>query len=135
MERNFLQMAEGAYTRIRRMDNSPEDFDRFRTELAQTNEILRESMGLMKHIRDLCDHRKRPRRWMTKRTSGMVVMRRKYSVGHFVTAVHLCLVIVTTNFGGFLRKGRETSLTYLFFKRISARRHYLFEERPVHNKS
>ncbi|KAK7100012.1 uncharacterized protein [Littorina saxatilis] len=62
MERNFLQMAEGAYTRIRRMDNSPEDFDRFRTELAQTNEILRESMGLMKHIRDLCDHRKRPRR-------------------------------------------------------------------------
>ncbi|XP_076462896.1 uncharacterized protein LOC143295208 [Babylonia areolata] len=61
MERNFLQMAECAYKRIRRMDATPADFDRFRNELAQTNEILRESMGLMKHIRDLCDHRKRPR--------------------------------------------------------------------------
>ena len=63
MEQNFLQMAECAYKRIRRLDNSPADFDRFRTELAQTNDILRESMGLMKHIRDICDHRKRPRWW------------------------------------------------------------------------
>ncbi|KAL8589012.1 hypothetical protein ACOMHN_047993 [Nucella lapillus] len=61
MERDFLKMAECAYKRIRRIDTTPADFDRFRNELAQTNEILRESMGLMKHIRDICDHRKWPR--------------------------------------------------------------------------
>ncbi|XP_025081902.1 uncharacterized protein LOC112556768 isoform X3 [Pomacea canaliculata] len=61
MEGNFLQMAECAYKRIRRLDSSPVDFERFRTELAQTNEILRESMGLMKRIREMCDHRPRSR--------------------------------------------------------------------------
>ena len=65
MEQNFLQMAECAYKRIRRLDDTPVDFERFRTELAQTNDILRESMGLIKHIRDICDHRKRPRWWIS----------------------------------------------------------------------
>lgn len=61
MEGNFLQMAECAYKRIRRLDSSPTDFERFRKELAETNEILRESMGLMKRIREMCDHRPRSR--------------------------------------------------------------------------
>lgn len=59
MERNFLQMAECAYKRIRRRDSSSSDFERFRNELAQTNDILRQSMALIKHIREICNHQQR----------------------------------------------------------------------------
>jgi hypothetical protein len=57
MRQEFLQMAENAYRKVRRRDSSPQDFERFHMELIQTNDILRESMELMTHISDICDHR------------------------------------------------------------------------------
>ncbi|XP_005113387.1 mucin-12 [Aplysia californica] len=57
IERNFLQMAEGAYKNIRRMDSTVADFDRFRQELAQTNTILRESFAIIENFKSICEHK------------------------------------------------------------------------------
>ncbi|GFS04158.1 hypothetical protein ElyMa_001168100 [Elysia marginata] len=56
IERDFLQVAESAYKRIRRLDNTPGDFDRFRQEMAQTNDMLKEWLLVMGNIRTICCH-------------------------------------------------------------------------------
>ncbi|GFO40589.1 hypothetical protein PoB_006709400 [Plakobranchus ocellatus] len=56
IERDFLQVAEYAYKRIRCLDNSPGDFDRFRREMAQTNDMLKEWLIIMGNIRNICGH-------------------------------------------------------------------------------
>ena len=56
MEKQFLSMAENAYKNIRRQDMSTEGFAQFRKELNDTNEILKESMGILEGIKECCEH-------------------------------------------------------------------------------
>ena len=57
MERQFLQMAESAYRSVRRIDASPQGFEQFRRELIQTNEVMKDSMDVLKNIRTFCEHK------------------------------------------------------------------------------
>lgn len=57
MEKQFLQMAENAYKNIRRKDSSAEGFEQFRKELVATNEVLKDSLNVLKNMKDMCEHR------------------------------------------------------------------------------
>ncbi|XP_045184020.2 uncharacterized protein LOC123542299 [Mercenaria mercenaria] len=57
MERQFLEMAESAYRSVRRIDASPRGFEQFRRELIQTNEVMKDSMDVLKNIRAFCEHK------------------------------------------------------------------------------
>ncbi|OWF55198.1 uncharacterized protein LOC110463052 [Mizuhopecten yessoensis] len=57
MERQFLNMAENAYKNIRRQDMSTEGFAQFRKELSDTNDILKESLQVLQHMKEFCEHR------------------------------------------------------------------------------
>lgn len=57
MERQFLEMAESAYRSVRRIDGSPRGFEQFRRELIQTNEVMKDSMDVLKSIRSFCEHK------------------------------------------------------------------------------
>lgn len=57
MERQFLEMAESAYRSVRRIDASPRGFEQFKRELIQTNEIMKDSMQVLKNIRAFCEHK------------------------------------------------------------------------------
>ncbi|CAL1529963.1 unnamed protein product [Lymnaea stagnalis] len=59
IEKCVLQMAENAYKRIKKLDATPEDFERFRKELATTNDLLRQSLVNISSIRNICHHRSR----------------------------------------------------------------------------
>lgn len=59
IEKCVLQMAENAYKRIKKLDATPEDFERFRKELATTNDLLRQSLVIINSIRTICHHRSR----------------------------------------------------------------------------
>jgi hypothetical protein len=56
MEEDFLQMAECAYKHIRGKDTSPASFEQFKRELTQTNSALRETVGILTTIKDICEH-------------------------------------------------------------------------------
>jgi len=56
MEKQFLEMAESAYRAVRRIDASPRGFEQFRRELIQTNEVMKESLDVLKNIRSFCEH-------------------------------------------------------------------------------
>ncbi|XP_069101815.1 uncharacterized protein [Argopecten irradians] len=57
MEKQFLNMAENAYKNIRRQDMSAEGFAQFRKELGDTNDILKESLQVLQHMKEFCEHR------------------------------------------------------------------------------
>ncbi|XP_060075208.1 uncharacterized protein LOC132554893 [Ylistrum balloti] len=57
MEKQFLNMAENAYKNIRRQDTSAEGFAQFRKELGDTNDILKESLQVLQHMKEFCEHR------------------------------------------------------------------------------
>lgn len=57
MEKQFLQMAENAYKNIRRKDSSAEGFEQFRKELVATNEVLKDSLNVLKNMKEMCEHR------------------------------------------------------------------------------
>lgn len=54
MEKQFLEMAESAYRSVRRIDASPRGFEQFRRELIQTNEVMKDSMDVLKNIKNFC---------------------------------------------------------------------------------
>lgn len=57
MEKQFLEMAESAYRAVRRVDASPRGFEQFRRELIQTNQVMKDSMDVLKNIRSFCEHK------------------------------------------------------------------------------
>jgi len=57
MEKQFLEMAESAYRSVRRIDASPRGFEQFRRELIQTNEVMKDSLDVLKNIRSFCEHK------------------------------------------------------------------------------
>ena len=57
MEKHFLEMAESAYRSLRRNDTSPHGFEQFRLELIQTNDVIKDSMEVLKNIRSFCEHK------------------------------------------------------------------------------
>jgi hypothetical protein len=57
MEKQFLAMAESAYRSVRRIDASPRGFEQFRRELVQTNEVMKDSLEVLKNIRSFCEHK------------------------------------------------------------------------------
>lgn len=58
MERQFLEMAESAYRSVRRIDSSPRGFEQFKRELIQTNEVMKDSLDVLKNIRAFCEHKR-----------------------------------------------------------------------------
>ncbi|KAH9489401.1 hypothetical protein Btru_056234 [Bulinus truncatus] len=59
IKKYVLQMAESAYKRIKKMDGTVEDFERFRTELATTNNLLRECIANIYSFKTICPHKSR----------------------------------------------------------------------------
>ncbi|XP_052265362.1 uncharacterized protein LOC127867888 [Dreissena polymorpha] len=57
MEKQFLAMAESAYRSVRRIDASPRGFEQFRRELVQTNEVMKDSLEVLKNIKSFCEHK------------------------------------------------------------------------------
>ncbi|WAR29101.1 hypothetical protein MAR_002669 [Mya arenaria] len=58
MEKQFLEMAESAYRSVRRIDASPRGFEQFRKELIQTNEVMKDSLDVLKNIKSFCEHKR-----------------------------------------------------------------------------
>ena len=56
MEKHFMKMATSAYQSIRRYDGTMNSFDRFKQELTQTNQVIKDSMELLQNVRRLCVH-------------------------------------------------------------------------------
>ena len=56
MEKHFMEMAMSAYKSIRRYDGSVNGFERFKQELTQTNQVIKDSMELLQNVRRLCIH-------------------------------------------------------------------------------
>ena len=56
MEKHFMEMATSAYKSIRRYDGTLNSFDRFKHELTQTNQVIKDSMELLQNVRRLCVH-------------------------------------------------------------------------------
>lgn len=56
MEKHFMEMAMSAYKSIRRYDGSMNSFERFKQELTQTNQVIKDSMELLQNVRRLCIH-------------------------------------------------------------------------------
>jgi hypothetical protein len=59
MERDIMEMAQLAYKSVRRRDSSPEGFELFKLELIQTNKMLKDSLEVLKAIKECCEHTKR----------------------------------------------------------------------------
>ena len=55
-EKHFMKVAESAYKNIRRPNRSPQAFQRFRQELCQTNDAMKDSLNILIHMKEFCDH-------------------------------------------------------------------------------
>ena len=56
MKQYFVKMAEHAFKNIRRRNATPGGFDQFLVEINTTNELLRQTLKVLKSVRGMCDH-------------------------------------------------------------------------------
>ncbi|KAL5020505.1 hypothetical protein ScPMuIL_003397 [Solemya velum] len=54
---HFFDLAAKTYESIRRQNTSPEGFEQFKKQLIESNEMLKDSMRVMRDMRGFCKHR------------------------------------------------------------------------------